>query len=197
MTWQELVIRVTKPVVILLGKLYLRVQKPLITGMEYYLWRDNIQVGDIILSSSNGEIGSNLINPSDIKHGSIYLGRCLDHEVRYVSEALGEGVKLTDLVSFLVSKDRIVVVRPKFKFDEKKVIESAMTRVGYEYDYEFESGDNQYYCFEHIALSFIDQNDAIEFKKSKTLGYEYYSSDSFLKDDNLFEIIVDSEGKLC
>lgn len=196
-SWQQIVIRFAKPIVVFLGKLYFRFEKPKIKGIHYYRWRDSIYPGDILLSSSNGEVGSNLINPSEIKHGGIYLGKCLHDDVCYVSEALGEGVILTDLVTFLTSKDRIIVLRPKFNFDIHGVTTSAMSRVGYEYDYEFESNDDQYYCFEHIALSYIDQNGALQFKKSETLGYEYYSSDSFLKDDKLFEKIIDSKDIIC
>jgi hypothetical protein len=194
MSWQKLLIRVSKPLVVWLGKLYLRTSEPKIKGYHYYKWRDEILPTDIILTSSDGEIGSNLINPSDIKHGGIYLGD-LGDGVCMLSEALGEGITHTDLVSFLTSKDIVVVLRPIFQYDKKKVIESAISRNGLDYDYEFETNDNEYYCFEHIAKAFIDQNKNLVFKKSEKLGYEYYSSNSFLEAKNLFKVIIDSRDE--
>ena len=193
MSLQRLLLLLLKPIVKFFANLFIRFEKPKISGKHYYHLVKILRPGDIILSSSNGEVGSNLINPSEIKHGCIYIGEEYD-KVHYVTEAVSEGVVKNDLVTFLTTKDRVIVLRPSFNFSKNRIIRSALSRVGYGYDYEFESGDRQYYCFEHIALCYESYN--LEIHKSKTLGYQYYSSDSFLLDVDNFDLIFDSEDNL-
>lgn len=47
-----------------------------VTGDHYYLWRNQINKGYVLLTNTNGQ-GSNLVNPSAIRHGGIYFGKGL------------------------------------------------------------------------------------------------------------------------
>ena len=183
-------LKLVSPIVKFLGKIYVKFDAPKIDGVFYYTWRDSIYPGDVLLSNSDGYIGSNFINPSEIKHGAIYMGKDMDG-ICYVTEATAEGVIKKDLVSFLTTKDRIIIMRPRFPIDRNKVIPSAESRLGASYDYEFEGNDKEYYCFEHIIKSYLDQSPSLNFEKSKKFGHEYFSSDTFLESE-LFATIVDS-----
>jgi len=182
----EWILKLFKPFIVWLGSVHFPYTKKKITGKEYYRWRDKIRTGDIILSTTNGEL-SNLINPSIIKHGSIYIGK-RNGPICYVSEAIGVGVVQTDLVTHLLSKDIVVVVRPKFKFSKKAVKNNAISRHGKEYDYLFDFSNKSYYCFEHVAMCFPDQ----ELEKTALLGHNYYDYTTFLEDQERFEVVMDS-----
>lgn len=186
------ILKFTQPFVIFMAKLYVRFEPAKITGIHYYLWRNIIKPGDVLLSSNDAYFGSNFINPSEIKHGAFYIGE--DSEgVCNVTEMIGEGCVMTDLVSFLTSKDRVIIVRPKFEYNLNAAIMNSISRVGSKYDYEFEKGDDEYYCFEHIVLAYKKGNSTLNFKNTLTLGHLYYSSSAFL-DEDLFEILVDSDN---
>jgi len=66
-------LKILKPIVIWISHKHFPWTHKKITGDHYYKWRDKITPGCVILSSTNGEL-SNLINPSDIKHGALYTG---------------------------------------------------------------------------------------------------------------------------
>jgi len=100
-----------KPFVIWFGSLYAPFTRKKVTGKHYYLLRDEIEVGTVLLTVTEGEF-SNLINPEKLKHAGTYVGNILGTGVRYVIEAVGKGVVLTDLVTFLTTKDLVVGCKP-------------------------------------------------------------------------------------
>ena len=60
-----------------------------INGDHYYLWRDDINMGMVLLSNTNGA-GSNIINPADINHAGIYYGRGLKSAIEMTANDLEE-----------------------------------------------------------------------------------------------------------
>ena len=166
-----------------------------ISGMDYYKIKSLLQEGDVILSKTYGNF-SNVLNPSELKHGAIFIGQ---EPIEYVVEATGDGVVKTDLVSHIMTKDEIVVTRLKlFKDDNIQFAKDAAcfanSQIGKEYDYNFSSGNNKYYCFELVADSINKLERGIELKQFKKVGTLYYLSDTFL-DPELFDIIYDSRRK--
>ena len=89
-----------KPLIVILGKIGLPKRK--ITGKDYFEIRDSIEIGTVFLTKTNYEF-TNLINPTGLKHGAIYIGSINNSKIKYVAEAVGKGVVFTDLVSFLTT----------------------------------------------------------------------------------------------
>lgn len=141
---------IIKPMIKILSKIHAPFSHKKINGKHYYKLRDELKIGSTILSSTSGEL-SNLYNPIKIKHAGIYVGDILKDGIRYIAEATGEGVVLTDLVTFLTTKDLIIVCNPKFIRTENQmegIQERAMNYIGKEYDYYFDKSKDKMYCFE-------------------------------------------------
>lgn len=187
-----------KPFVVWTAKVYMPFSRKKITGKDYYKWRDSIDVGTVILTKTRGEF-SNYINPVEIKHAGIYVGKILDDNICYVLEAVGKGVRLIDLVTFLTTKDVAVGCKPKFIHDKQKFLESIEISVNsynhLPYDYLFNKGKKALYCFELCVLCLLDACPSIQFKSKEILkGKLIYDHNTFL-DANKFEVIFDSRIK--
>ena len=184
-------LKLIKPFVIWMGKIHMPWSVKEITGDHYYRYRDQIKSGSILLATTRGFL-SNLFNPSGIEHGAMYVG---GDDIKYITEALGNGVQKNNLVGFMLTKDIIVHVRPKFgnAAQHKKVCEEMNKLIGSGYDFEFESGDKEYYCFEAIIHAYKQIFPDKEFKKVEIVkGKFIYDSTTFTDDPDLWEIIVDS-----
>jgi uncharacterized protein YycO len=162
--------------------------KKRITGKEYYEIRDNIDPGAVLLTSTCGEL-SNFINPSEWKHGGLYIG---GDKVKWVIEATGKGVIVTDLVTFMLQKDKIAVYEPSgFTKDQKlQVAEESKKHIGQEYDYAFKVNNDKYYCFEFIAVMFEEYSSLKELNKYEFLDYDIYDSRTFSEDPTRFRNVV-------
>ena len=195
-TIADFFLRLVRPFIILWGKMHFPFTHKKINGQFYYQVRDLIQVGTVLLTSTRGEF-SNLFNPSKPKHGAIYIGRD-SNGVAWVTEAVGKGVVKTDLVTFLLTKDEVVLVKPKFltEADKYRIYNISHNYIGRPYDYLFKKGAEALYCFENIVLVYNSLRPEISFKcKEVALKKRIYDSDTFLKDDDLFQVMLDSRGK--
>jgi hypothetical protein len=208
-----------------------------ITGDHYYEWRDKIVPGTVFLTNTQG-VGSNLINPSELKHGAIYFGKNLktainkfidafnhsynqhkdpkdlekidrlhkfllenkiSDDICYVIEALGKGVTATNLVKFLTTKDKLLIIKPKFadNYEMRKVATTTAVWLGLPYDYGFNHDETSKYCFEVVADAYSIHYPGIKLKQtqwhffSKKL-FECYLAETFL--DENWEVIIDSEN---
>lgn len=182
-----------KPFLKFFGKIGLPKRK--FTGKEYFLYRDKINVGCILLTKTYYEF-SNLINPCELKHGAIYVGNILDDEIKYVLEATGKGVVLTDLVTFLTGKDIVVCVEYKnsLKSSYKNLRGFVNLTLNTPYDYLFEQGGKAFYCFE-LCAEFIRYTFNPMLKIRHALPHkDIYDHNTFL-DDKLFTVIFEFKGK--
>lgn len=101
-----------------------------------------LQDGDIILTHTSGEF-SNLVLDY-WSHAGIYVkGK--------IYEATTESVKKTSPMFFLARKDDILIMRPILKVDAELAYDFLEENLGKSYDFEFESNDGQFYCFELVA----------------------------------------------
>ena len=188
-------LKVLKPFIIWFGSLHFPFTHKKITGEHYYKWRDSIDVGTVFLSKTRGEL-SNILNPLEIKHGAIYVGKIKGDDVCYVAEAVGRGVVLTDLVSFMTSKDTLIAVEPTFLRDEEVFEKSLHAVTGYvlgtPYDYLFQEGGEAFYCFELVQhlLSEIYSGLSLQAKEI-VKGKKIYDANTFL-DERFFKVIFDS-----
>lgn len=203
MKWQDYLLKVIKPFVLFFGRWHIPFSKKKITGKNYYLWRDEIQVGTVFLTTTQGEF-SNLFNPVKIKHGGIYVGYQFHPEymraIPCVLESVGTGTRLLDLVTFLTTKDYVVALKPQFVGDleRSRLLKNAKKFVGIPYDYSFLKSMKAVYCFELVVAALRMNTSEKKFKTETILGREIYGPDTFLKDDRfeiMFTNIPEIEGE--
>lgn len=188
MRWQKLFLRLVKPLVKFIANFRIRFTHYEIDGEEYYQIISNLAPGDVFLTKARGEF-TNLFNPSKgYSHGAIYVGKFDGRD--YVIEATKKGVQMCDLVSFLTSKDGVMQLRAIVDIDDTVLRNESMKLSGKKYDYEFESNDDEYYCFElvyHLLKASIDQE--IYLPKTGILGHNFYSAESFTNNP-LFDLVA-------
>ena len=193
----DFLLTIVMPFVKWWGKLHLPFTHKKVTGEHYYSWRDSIEIGTVLLTKTNGEL-SNLINPTNLKHAGLYVGKVFPNsDVRYVIEANKYGVVYTDLVTFLTTKDVVVGVLPRFirtskAIFNKKLKSVADKYVGLPYDYLFNKDGRAFYCFELAATCLKDIYPELGLKCREILkGKRIYDENTFL-DDKYFRIVFDS-----
>jgi hypothetical protein len=120
-----------------------------VTSKDFAELLDLCAPGDIVLTHTKGEL-TNLLIPGFWKHAAM-----VSTDKDLVIEAVGQGVKRTCWFDFLRTKDYLVLVRPdrtpQKRFDAAR---QAETLLGLGYDYEFESGDKEFYCSELVNVSY-------------------------------------------
>lgn len=120
-------------------------------GMAFEIGR-LVKPGDVFVVYARG-YATNLIIPGHYKHAAMYVGEVGGLHV--VVEALGGGVKYTELNDFVTAKDRVLLVRPMFcdgLMGEQACV-YAKTLVGKPYDYLIEYNldsrvNEAFYCSE-------------------------------------------------
>jgi len=108
-------------------------------------------------------------------------------DVCYVIEAQAEGVMLTDLITFMTTKDRFKAFTPNVNEDIKSDIMAiaanyALIDLGLGYDYGFEQSDDTKYCFEVVVDAYKSANPKLNFKPECVLGYQFYLASAFTTD---------------
>lgn len=182
-----------RPLIMIIGKIGLPKRK--FTGVDYFKYRDKINIGTVLLTKTNFEL-SNLINPTEIKHAAIYVGNVYGDEIKYVFESTAQGAVLTDLVTFLLSKDRVVACQFKGMTDlfKQELPHTVLRFKGIPYDYLFKKGGKAFYCFELVAECFKDIYPYTEFKCREIVKQKkIYDHNSFL-DPDMFDILFDTSA---
>lgn len=185
--WQNILLKTLKPLIGFWAKLHWPYSIKKIKGKHYYKWRQDIKIGHILLTKTNGQF-SNLINPTKIKHGAMYIGNYKG--LPSVIEAVRGGVRLIDLVTFLTTKDYVAVVSPQFLTlkDQITIRDRFENYVGEAYDYFFDKRNKKQYCYELIASLLGEARPDIRLKCKRYLGKRIYFPETFL-DDGLFKKI--------
>lgn len=169
-----------------------------ITGDHYHMLKEKIRTGDVILTKTNGEL-SNIINPNKIKHGAIFVGDIYSNGILYVLEAVGRGVVLTDLVTFLTTKDLLIVSRPKTDI-QKDLFSQALKGIALKvlntpYDFIFNIGKEAFYCFELVAFCLNTTDTSLKIKPDEIAPEKWiYNYDAFLN-SKFFAVIYNSTGQ--
>lgn len=190
-------LKVMVPITEWVGRQHLPFTVKRITGRDFFEIQKALLPGDVLCTKVLGAL-SNLLIPGEYKHAAIYVGN------NRVIEALGRGVCITDLVSFCMSKDFIIVRRPLFcnSREAEIAVSYAHTAVGKPYDYlfVFDMGENKaFYCSEVIWWSYEkalagegrDHVDAFTspFVPRKSLGIDTVTPDDIAKADKKWSTI--------
>lgn len=114
--------------------------------------------GDVLLRRYSHYLGTYFI-PGYWSHAALYEG---DNNVLHM---LGDGLTREDILTFMRT-DNIAILRCEDEEKVKKAIAMAQDLYdkGTEYDYEFETDDNQLYCSELIWLIY-DKPKEVRYKK--------------------------------
>ena len=138
--------------------------------------------------------------PAKIKHAAIYVGNMGSGDICYVAEAVGRGVVLTDLVTFMTTKDIIIGCKPKFIREDVSgfiyaIHQATRGSIGKPYDYLFNRDGKAFYCFELVAMCLKSAYPELQLKcKEIVKGKRIYDENTFL-DPNFFTIIFDSRNE--
>lgn len=181
-----LILNFMRPIMVYIGRMALPFSRPRLTSKAYREALAKMKVGDIILTTSSGEI-SNLLIPGRYKHAAIVV------DDNSVVEAVGYGVLRTDLLSFFLSKDYFVILRARFCSNEEalQAAKFAEELTGTPYDYEFHPANNAFYCSElcyHVYNKSVKGNP---FTLRKTLGVETVTAQDFYNADNKWHKVME------
>ena len=158
-----------------------------VTGEDYARVTTLIVPGDILVARAMGHF-SNWMIPGYWKHAAI-MG---PHGT--VIEAISSGVKETDLITFLTSKDEVAVVRPTFcgKWAANNAAESAEVWLGALYDYEFSLGNKAFYCAELCYVAYKTACPGMGFAPRERLGVLTVTADDFFQAKAFWKSVYDS-----
>lgn len=126
-----------------IGKVHAPYAHKQINGLHVAALQAKLLPGDIFMTRTDGEL-SNLFIPGFWSHGAVYAGGGM------VVEAIGVGVVLKDLATFMMTKDYVSAWRPLFASQAvmARAAAWATAQRGRPYDYLFMGGNKAFYCFE-------------------------------------------------
>jgi hypothetical protein len=184
------------------GKLHAPFTHKKVTGYHYYHLKPQLKPGHVLVARKDGEL-TNLLIPGEFTHAAMYIGESVvriddrDTVVPMVIEAIGDGVVLCDLHTFLMTKDRVGVLQPRFT-DEvgmSKAADWAVSKLGMPYDYLFDPGHNAFYCAE-LAYEAYEQSspNGIPFTRWETLGIPTVTPQDFVNATEHWHLFWDSQN---
>lgn len=140
---RQLILKLIKPFLVWVSGKHLPYTHKKITGEQYEALAKLIEPGDVLVSRLEGDLTTALIL-GFWTHGAIYT-------LKGVVEAEGKGVILTSLIDFVMTKDFVLLVRPKLTRDHRVLVSDfAKDLVGFPYDYTFSAANEAYYCSELV-----------------------------------------------
>jgi len=177
------------PALVWVGKTHLPFVKKKITAKHYREAKDCLKPGYVMLGKRHGE-ASNLLIPGYWPHAAIYVG------ANQVVEAVGEGVRITDLIDFMLSRDEVAIFKPTFAEENilKLAAEWARQQVGKPYDFRFEMNNLAFYCAEIVYDAFSMFISNLPFKRQMCMGEELYIPDNIADNVICWERIWDGDS---
>lgn len=139
-----------------------------ISGKDYRSFGESFPIaGSVLVTLTDGEVGNYFI-PDYWSHVAIYTG-----EGTVIEATATGGVVETDLIDFMLRKDYVVAVEPKFASisQMKQAVEHARTQIGKGYDFEFNYSDvESFYCSELVYWSYLQVIPSSPFTLREILG---------------------------
>lgn len=171
----------------LVGEAHMPYTHKLVNGLDFYSVQKLIKPGMIWLTHIDGE-ASGLLIPGFWSHAAVAV------DDRSVVQATGDqGVVITDLVSFLLSKDYVILLRPSFATDAQMGAAAAWAakQVGAPYDYDFGGGTTKaFYCSELVWASYREAvGSDVPFMLEKTLGVDTVVPNDIAKAADKFPVV--------
>jgi hypothetical protein len=189
-------LEILAPIAQMSGKIHVPWSRKRVQGPHFYSILKHLKPGAILCSRTDGEL-TNLLIPGHRKHAAIF-GSIAFKDVNdewfdypYVIEALGKGVVLTDLVTFMTSKDEVILLYPKFATDQQMSEASKIAHkyLNSPYDYYFKPGNSAFYCSELIMQSYKEACVEVPFKPRIRLGVETIIAEDYVRATDKFQIV--------
>lgn len=189
-------VRLMVPVTRAVGMIHAPFSRKNVTGEDYYNAVQLLQPGMVILTRTYGELTTLLI-PGYWNHAAIYAPNGNQVIDETVIEANHLGVHKKNLVTFLLTKDEFVILRPKFLDPEQmqKAADAALLYIGSDYDYLFDSNNKGLYCSELVFKSLQDAYGQPPFEMKPILGEPVSKPSDFYNHEDLFEVILIKDQK--
>lgn len=170
-----------KKIVKFFSKIHLPFSRKKVSEKLIEQFLKDLKNGDSVLTHVSGELTN--FGLDHWSHKATYYDG-------YFYESTTEGVKKTHPIYFMAKKDDLLHLRPKFKISFDSFIYFLSSKIDHSYDFEFEDNDDEFYCFELVALAYLNSSlEKISIEKKKTLlGHKYLAS-SFINSPH-FEIIA-------
>lgn len=157
-----------------------------IKGKHYLRVEENLQAGDILLTTDKKKLTTVLI-PGDFSHAAMCVSTKGDWQI---SEMTHEDYTKSTLFDVCKESDRLVLLRPTLS---KKVIEDAVEKCksfeGSEYDSSFSLGIKALYCSELIFQSYEGNGLDANLEDFVGLGRPYISPTGLYHAVNLKKIL--------
>jgi hypothetical protein len=182
-----LILELVKPVLIWIAEVKLTFKYPAIKKDFLIEIKKRIRPGMVFLSYEKGAL-SNLVNKGEWKHAAIFVGG------KKVVEATHLGVIETKLDTFVLSKDRLVLLRPTFcNLKQMKLAsKEASSYVGLEYDFKFTVNNKSKYCVEVVIDAYQEIDKSFRPKHSKIAGDVTYRPDDVYQDTKNWRRVLSS-----
>ena len=163
-----------------------------ITSKDYRSLKEVFMPGTVLLTRTKAEV-TNLVIPGFFKHAAIVVNE------NEVTEAAGNGVVRTDLIDFLMAKDYVIALKPKFatKAQMKKAAEIATQQEGKPYDFDIIMSDiEKFYCFELVYFSYAEAVENMPFVPREIMGRDTIISSDFINASDKWEVFWASKSVL-
>jgi len=154
----------------------------LIKGSDYYIVKDLIKPGDILLRGYDNYLDGYFI-PGTYSHAAM----CIDKEK--IIHSMTPNVQYIDLCTFMRC-DKIAIIRPLLDvYKRATAVKRAVKQLGSPYDYDFifeEGGNNKRYfsCSELIYHAYYPYREELDWNL-KQKDYFFFNKKIFAPDDCL------------
>lgn len=197
------VLNAVVPVTKKLGSLHMPFTHKKVTGRHVFSVIPHLKPGAVFVTRVDGEL-SNLLIPGEFTHAGMCAATGVSEEACSlfprslvpVVEAVGRGVVETDLISFMTSKDRVLLLYPTFATDDEmqKAANFAFTAIGTPYDYYFTPGSKAFYCSELCQHGYeVALGKEITFTKRETLGVRTVLPQDYVNAKEKWRVVWDSD----
>jgi uncharacterized protein YycO len=166
-----------------------------ITGVQYHEIKPHLRPGSIFVTYISGELTSAII-PGNWSHAAIYT----DEEL--VTEAEAPGVIQTDLITFITSKDYLLLLEPicELQTEVMKLAASIATKqVGKPYDFQLDDRSQAFYCSELVWFSYQSACKQLgvecPFKPTIIMGEPMITPQQLADDQINFRVLYDSRKR--
>jgi len=189
-----------------LGALHMPFTHKKVTGRHVFSVVPHLKPGAVFVTRVRGEI-SNFLISGEFTHAGMCISSGLNSDScsRFPSsfvpviEAVGRGVVETDLVSFLTTKDRVLLLYPTFATDDEMKIaaDAVYATRGTPYDYYFTPGSKAFYCSELCQYGYEKAlGSELTFVKRETLGVATVLPQDYVNAKEKWRIVWDSDTAL-
>jgi uncharacterized protein YycO len=186
MNMRLMMLNTLAPVSRAIGKMHAPFTHKAVNGLDVFSIQQSLVPGAVLLTHIRGEM-SNVFIPGDFTHAAIVTSN------KFVIEATGDGVARKDIITFMTTKDRVVLLYPRFADFEQmsKAAQNAGELIGLPYDFLFTEGNKAFYCSELVTFCYEKVVPNI-FTRRKRFGVSTVIPNDFIKAQDKWELVWDS-----